>query len=64
MLRFCISPKVRSFRGSEVGVNYEDTVSCYRLNDAGEACGRCDACVLRKEGFIEAGIPDPTRYVK
>ena len=51
-------------KGVSLGVNYEDTVSCYRLTDTGKACGRCDACVLRKEGFIEAGIPDPTRYVK
>jgi 7-cyano-7-deazaguanine synthase len=51
-------------KGVKLGVNYEDTVSCYRLTDAGEACGRCDACVLRKDGFIEAGIPDPTRYVR
>ena len=51
-------------KGVKLGVNYEDTVSCYRLTQAGEACGRCDACVLRKDGFIEAGIPDPTRYVR
>ena len=36
-------------KGVKLGVNYEDTVSCYRLTDTGEACGRCDACVLRKE---------------
>ena len=51
-------------KGVKLGVNYEDTVSCYRLTDAGEACGRCDACGLRKDGFIEAGLPDPTRYVR
>ncbi len=49
-------------RGIELGVNYADTVSCYRLSDEGEACGTCDSCVLRAAGFKEAGIEDPTRY--
>lgn len=49
-------------RGVELGVNYADTVSCYRLNDEGEACGTCDSCVLRAAGFKEAGIEDPTCY--
>ncbi|HKA86518.1 MAG TPA: 7-cyano-7-deazaguanine synthase QueC [Haliangiales bacterium] len=49
-------------RGVELGVDYSLTHSCYE--PAGElACGRCDACVLRRKGFVEAGVPDPTRYV-
>ena len=49
-------------KGLELGVDYAQTVSCYRLTDLGEACGECDSCVLRKVGFSEAGITDPTRY--
>ncbi len=49
-------------RGVELGVDYAPTVSCYDPAQAGEACGRCDACVLRRRGFEEAGVPDPTRY--
>lgn len=49
-------------RGISLGVDYAKTVSCYRLSQGGEACGTCDSCALRKAGFIEAGIEDPTRY--
>ncbi len=49
-------------RGIALGVDYAMTVSCYQPDDAGGACGRCDACRLRREGFKQAGIPDPTRY--
>ena len=49
-------------KGVERGVDYAQTVSCYRLTDTGEACGDCDSCVLRKSGFFAAGILDPTRY--
>jgi 7-cyano-7-deazaguanine synthase len=49
-------------RGVELGVDYAATVSCYRADDDGRACGRCDACRLRREGFRAAGIDDPTRY--
>ena len=49
-------------KGGELGVDYAQTVSCYRLTDTGDACGDCDSCVLRKSGFFEAGILDPTRY--
>jgi 7-cyano-7-deazaguanine synthase len=49
-------------RGLELGVDYSLTVSCYQADDAGRACGRCDACRLRREGFAAASVPDPTRY--
>lgn len=48
--------------GIAAGVDYAMTVSCYQASSDGKACGRCDSCYLRKKGFIEAGIPDPTRY--
>ena len=40
------------------------TISCYDPAPDGAACGQCDSCVLRKKGFAEAGLPDPTRYAK
>jgi len=49
--------------GTRLGVDYAATHSCYDPV-AGAACGRCDACSLRKKGFAEAGIPDPTRYAR
>jgi len=49
--------------GISLGVEYGETVSCYQADDAGRACGRCDACILRRDGFAGAGVPDPTRYV-
>lgn len=49
-------------RGDELGVQFSLTTSCYDPAPAGEACGACDACRLRAEGFREAGIPDPTTY--
>jgi len=48
--------------GTELGVDYGLTVSCYQANSEGEACGRCDSCRLRADGFKAAGISDPTRY--
>ncbi len=48
--------------GTGLGVDYSLTVSCYDADEAGRACGSCDACLLRKKGFAEAGLPDPTRY--
>lgn len=49
-------------RGAELGVNYTLTHSCYDPDETGAACGHCDSCLLRKKGFVEAGLPDPTRY--
>lgn len=49
-------------RGIALGVDYGETVSCYRADDRGRACGACDACRLRREGFRQAAVPDPTRY--
>ncbi|BCD99050.1 7-cyano-7-deazaguanine synthase QueC [Marinagarivorans cellulosilyticus] len=48
--------------GMALGVDYGLTVSCYQANSNGEACGLCDSCRLRKAGFDEAGVPDPTQY--
>jgi 7-cyano-7-deazaguanine synthase len=48
--------------GIEVGVDYALTHSCYDPTPEGLACGACDSCILRRRGFEEAGIPDPTRY--
>ena len=49
--------------GTGLGVDYSLTVSCYQATDDGLACGRCDACRLRRDGFARAGVADPTRYV-
>jgi 7-cyano-7-deazaguanine synthase len=49
--------------GASLGVDYGLTISCYQANERGEACGECDSCAFRKQGFVEAGILDPTRYV-
>jgi len=48
--------------GVGLGVDYSLTVSCYQADDQGRGCGRCDACRLRRAGFVEAGVADPTRY--
>jgi 7-cyano-7-deazaguanine synthase len=48
--------------GTRLGVDYGQTVSCYQADAEGRACGRCDACRLRRAGFIAAGLSDPTRY--
>lgn len=48
--------------GLRLGVDFAATVSCYKADEAGRACGHCDACRLRAEGFAGAGVPDPTRY--
>ncbi len=49
-------------RGLALGVDYSQTVSCYQADEAGRACGRCDSCRLRRQGFAAAGVLDPTRY--
>jgi 7-cyano-7-deazaguanine synthase len=49
--------------GMDLGVDYALTVSCYQASAKGLACGRCDSCRLRRQGFLEAGVEDPTRYI-
>ncbi|MYM65030.1 7-cyano-7-deazaguanine synthase QueC [Pseudomaricurvus sp. HS19] len=49
-------------KGAELGVDYSATVSCYQADADGKACGRCDSCRLRRQGFVDANLPDPTRY--
>ena len=49
-------------KGISLGVDYAMTVSCYQASSDGRACGACDACRLRREGFQQAGVDDPTRY--
>ena len=49
--------------GVSLGVDYGQTLSCYRATPEGLACGRCDSCHYRRLGFIQAGIPDPTHYL-
>lgn len=48
--------------GLRLGIDFSQTVSCYQADAEGRACGHCDACRLRAEGFAAAGVPDPTRY--
>ncbi len=50
--------------GMKKGVDYSLTVSCYKADENGRACGVCDSCRFRKQGFVEAGITDPTQYKK
>jgi 7-cyano-7-deazaguanine synthase len=49
-------------QGTKLGVDYSQTVSCYQADNEGKACGRCDSCRLRRQGFEQAGIVDPTQY--
>ena len=49
--------------GHSLGVDYAQTVSCYKATDEGLACGQCDSCYLRKKGFLDAGMVDPTRHI-
>ncbi|MEO8018645.1 MAG: 7-cyano-7-deazaguanine synthase QueC [Pseudomonadota bacterium] len=62
LIDLCKAQIVRE--GVRLGVDYSLTVSCYQADDAGRACGRCDSCQLRREGFVSAGISDPTRYAQ
>ncbi len=48
--------------GLRLGVDFADTITCYSADALGRACGRCDACALRREGFVDAGMEDTTRY--
>ncbi|MGI6454332.1 MAG: 7-cyano-7-deazaguanine synthase QueC [bacterium] len=51
-------------KGMKLGIDYAQTISCYDPDEEGRACGACDSCLLRKRGFQETGVPDPTRYVQ
>jgi 7-cyano-7-deazaguanine synthase len=51
-------------RGTTLGVDYGLTVSCYQADGQGRACGKCDSCRLRARGFADAGVADPTPYIK
>ena len=50
--------------GSKLGIDYRATVSCYQADEQGMACGVCDSCRLRREGFAAAGVADPTPYMR
>jgi 7-cyano-7-deazaguanine synthase len=50
--------------GTALGVDYALTVSCYQADEEGRACGKCDSCRIRRDGFAAAGLPDPTRYAE
>ena len=50
--------------GAKLGVDFSLTVSCYQADAKGQACGRCDSCRLRREGFVSAGLSDSTRYAQ
>jgi 7-cyano-7-deazaguanine synthase len=60
LLSMCKAQIIRN--GIDLGVDYAMTVSCYQADAAGQACGQCDSCRLRRQGFEAAGITDPTRY--
>jgi 7-cyano-7-deazaguanine synthase len=49
-------------QGMTLGINYAETISCYQANTNGDACGKCDSCRLRQQGFADAGVDDPTKY--
>jgi len=48
--------------GLRLGIDYSQTISCYQADDDGKACGKCDSCHFRRQGFEQAGVVDPTRY--
>ncbi len=49
-------------QGHRLGIDYSETISCYQADEQGRACGRCDSCRFRQQGFEQAGVADPTRY--
>ena len=51
-------------QGIALGVDYSKTISCYQANNEGKACGHCDSCRFRKQGFQQAGVADPTTYIE
>ena len=51
-------------RGTALGVDYGQTISCYQPDRAGRACGRCESCRIRRAGFVDAGVGDPTSYAE
>ena len=59
-----LSKKETVLLGQQLGVDYGMTVTCYKLSSEGLACGECESCVLRHKGFLQAGVNDPTRYIK
>ena len=58
-----LSKKEIILKGIELDVDYSLTISCYQVSPDGLACGKCDSCRLRKAGFENAGLPDPTKYL-
>ena len=58
-----LSKKEIILKGIELGVDYSLTISCYQVSSEGLACGKCDSCRLRKAGFENAGLADPTKYL-
>jgi 7-cyano-7-deazaguanine synthase len=50
-------------KGMELGVDYSQTISCYQASDVGKACGHCDSCRFRRQGFEQVGVSDPTPYI-
>lgn len=62
LMRMSKSDIVRE--GCRLGIDFSRTVSCYQADGTGRACGRCDACRLRADGFAQAGVADPTRYAQ
>ncbi|MFT7388710.1 MAG: 7-cyano-7-deazaguanine synthase [Candidatus Endobugula sp.] len=51
-------------QGIILGISYAETISCYQANANGDACGKCDSCRLRQQGFADAGVNDPTKYAR
>ena len=49
-------------QGLRLGIDYGQTISCYQADHDGKACGKCDSCRFRQQGFKQAGVTDPTRY--